>query len=52
MKNTFGTDDGNMIIHGDNLEALKALLPGHVSNLADKNFHLYGSKHHSHSILT
>ena len=22
-----GTDDGNMIIHGDNLEALKALLP-------------------------
>ena len=23
----FGVDDGNMIIHGDNLEALKALLP-------------------------
>jgi len=22
-----GSDDGNMIIHGDNLEALKALLP-------------------------
>ncbi len=22
-----GQDDGNMIIHGDNLEALKALLP-------------------------
>ena len=23
----FGEDDGNMVIHGDNLEALKALLP-------------------------
>ena len=23
----YGADDGNMIIHGDNLEALKALLP-------------------------
>ena len=26
-KEHFGADDGNMIIHGDNLEALKALLP-------------------------
>lgn len=24
---TYGEDAGNMIIHGDNLEALKALLP-------------------------
>ena len=26
-KYSYGSDDGNIIIHGDNLEALKSLLP-------------------------
>ena len=41
-----GQDDGNMIIHGDNLEALKALEAGNTADDIDYEWHGNVSKAH------